>query len=87
MYKPTEEYIDMWRRGWSCTSLAELAGVSRSTFTRGMAALGFGLLDRPQPNRDKAIETVRALKAAGMKNHKISELVGYSERNIQRWFE
>lgn len=86
-YRPEERYIEMWRRGWSCRSIAEIAGVSRATFSRGMAALGFDLLRRPQPIRERAILTAKEMKAKGMSIQKISKIIGYSERNIQRWLE
>jgi len=85
MYLPTQEHIDLWNRGCSCHFIANLVGVHRMTICRGFKKLGFDLLNRPRPNIDEIITEVRRLKSLGWSRNKISERVGYSNRQIGRW--
>jgi len=47
--------------------------------------MGFDLCDRPQPIIAKAIDESLSLREEGVSMRKISEDVGYSVRQIQRW--
>jgi len=85
MFQLTQEHIDMWNRGWSCRNIAQVAGVSRTTVCRAMRRMGFDLCDRPQPIIAKAIDESLSLREEGVSMRKISEDVGYSVRQIQRW--
>ena len=84
-FEPNQEHIDMWHRVWSCTRLAEIAGVSKDTMFRGMKRIGLDLLGRPRPVIDEIIQECHRLRAEGMGKRDISDIVGYSERHIQRW--
>lgn len=85
MYEPTQDHIDRWNRGWSCRRIAEIAGVSRVTICRALKRQGFDLLDRPQPIITEAIKKSEELRSEGLSMRKISDRVGYSVRQIQRW--
>jgi lambda repressor-like predicted transcriptional regulator len=50
-----------------------------------MRRRGFDLSDRPQPIIAQTIDISLNLREDGMSMRKISEEVGYSVRQIQRW--
>lgn len=85
MFTPTHQQVEMWKRGWSCTRLAQLAGVSRHTMQRGMASLGMDLMRRPNPIIEKAISESKRLRSEGHAMRDIADIVGFSRRQIQRW--
>lgn len=87
MYQPTPDHIDMWRRGWSCTAISGVAGVSKDTVCRAMNRLGFDLHSRPKPTVEAARIESKRLKESGESVTRISDVVGYSERQIRRWIK
>lgn len=85
MWEPAEEHMSMWNRGWSCTRIAEAAGVSKETVCRAMRRRGIDLKCRPTPVVDEAIRESWRLRGEGMVMRDIADVVGYSRRQIQRW--
>lgn len=84
-FQPTPEQIEMWRRGCSCRQIAEGADVSRATLCRAMRKMGLDLIRRPRPMIDDIIKECQKLRAEGVVMRDIVDIVGYSERQIQRW--
>lgn len=87
MYQPTPDHIDMWRRGWSCTAISDVAGVSKDTVCRAMTRLGFDLQSRPKPAVDAAIVEIKRLRAEGHSTRDIADIVGWSARQVSRWIK
>lgn len=85
MWEPTEEHLSMWNRGWSCTRISEVAGVSKETVCRAMRRRGIDLKLRPTPVIDEAVRASWRLRGEGMAMRDIANIVGYSRRQIQRW--
>lgn len=84
-FEPTQDQIEMWRRGCSCRQIAQGAEVSRATLCRAMRRMGLDLIHRPRPLVDEIIKECQKLRAEGVVMRDIVDIVGYSERQIQRW--
>lgn len=84
-FEPPPKVIEAWRRGCSCRQLAATAGVSRATLCRAMRRLGLDLVDRPRPQIDEIIRECQRLRSDGVVMRDIVDIIGYSERQIQRW--
>ena len=85
LFMTTQDHIDMWLRGWSCTKIAESAGVSRDTICRAMKRKGFDIHNRPNPGVEETIQECVRLRYQGNCMRDIADIVGYSRRQIQRW--
>lgn len=85
MYQPTQEHIDLWKRGWSCIKISKIAGVSKATVCRAMIRLGFDLKARPNPSVEKAIAAAKELRKQGMSMRSVADRIGYSDRQLTRW--
>lgn len=47
--------------------------------------MGLDLISRPRPLIDEIIAECRKLRSDGIPMEDISEMIGYSRRQIQRW--